>query len=242
MGDLPPEAAKLLAAAPADFVPARDRLARELREAGRADDAVAVAGIRKPTAVVLAVNRAARDRPQVARDAADAALRLRETQLSGEPQAYRQVWKELERSLDMLAEVAVAHVAPRGKRPSDAMRRRVHDLLRNAVADDEGRNALVRGVLADEKEAAGFASFAGMTPKSSRRKQAAAKRGRSAAPTQKQRARKKALRDELAGAERELRAAEATVRRAVSARDTAEKAVDAARTRLEQFRRRGAAE
>jgi hypothetical protein len=231
---LPEEAEKVLATAPDEFVARRDALVEELRAAGRAEDAAALADIRKPTAVVLAVNRAARDRPQVARDAADAALRVREVQLSGEPDAYRAAWRELESSLDMLAEVAIAHVAPRGKAPTDAMRRRVHDLLRSAIADDDGRAALLRGVLTGEKEAAGFTSFAGIAPKPARRR--TPKPAAEPRPSDRQRAREKRLREELATAKRELRAAEDAVRKAERERASAEKAVAAARAALDELR------
>ncbi|MEP7225312.1 MAG: hypothetical protein ABI783_10180, partial [Actinomycetota bacterium] len=64
MNPLSQEAEKLLASAPNDFVDARKRLARELRDADRSYEAATVAALRKPTTVVFAVNRAARDRPK----------------------------------------------------------------------------------------------------------------------------------------------------------------------------------
>ena len=75
--DQPAEVEKLLAVRPDEFVHERQRLARELRDAGRSDEAATVAQLRKPSPVVLAVNRAARARPKAARAAADAALRVR---------------------------------------------------------------------------------------------------------------------------------------------------------------------
>jgi hypothetical protein len=78
------------------------------------------------------------------------ALRVKKTQVSGDREGFTDALAELEESLKVLADVAVAHVASTRKRPSDAMRRRVRDLLRNAVADDEAREALARGVLKAE--------------------------------------------------------------------------------------------
>ena len=72
---------------------------------------------------------------------------------------------ELDDALDLLGEVAVAHVSPSGKKATDAMRRRVHDLLRRAVATKETRAALRRGVLLEEQEAAGFAAIPGLSGK-----------------------------------------------------------------------------
>ncbi len=237
MTELPPEAERLLSVAPDAFVDERKRVAAELREAGRTDDAVLVAGLRKPTAVVLAVNRAARDRPQAARDAAESAVRVRETQLSGDQDDYRTAVADLDRSLDLLAEVAVAHVGGKGKSATGSMRQRVRDLLRGAVADDRAREALVRGALVAEQEASGFDSFAGVTvPRPSRKtKKAPDERSKRSARERERREREKTLKEELRRAERVLREAERSVAQAERERGDAEKAVTAARAALERL-------
>jgi hypothetical protein len=237
VSELPPEAERLLSVAPDAFVDERKRVATELREAGRADDAVLVAGLRKPTAVVLAVNRAARDRPQAARDAAESAVRVRETQLSGDQDDYRTAVADLDRSLDLLAEVAVAHVGGKGKSATGSMRQRVRDLLRGAVADDRARGALVRGALVAEQEASGFDSFAGVTvPTPSRMtKKAPDERSKRSARERERREREKTLKEELRRAERVLREAERSVAQAERERADAEKAVTAARGALERL-------
>jgi hypothetical protein len=236
VSELPAEAARLLSVAPDAFVEERKRVAADLRDAGRRDDAAQVAALRKPTAVVLAVNRAARDRPQAAKDAAEAAARVRDTQLSGEQDAYRAAVADLDRALDLLAEVAVAHVGGKGKKPTDAMRQRVRELLRSAVADETTREALVRGALSAEQEASGFGSFAGAAvaarPRSSRRKADAGKR---ASAERERRKREKALKEELRRAEQALREAERMVAQAEREREEAEQAANAARAALEEL-------
>ena len=67
MVELVPEAERLLAAAPDRFVAERKALAKKLRDEGRGEEAAAVEALRKPSAVVLAVNRSARDRPKAGR-------------------------------------------------------------------------------------------------------------------------------------------------------------------------------
>jgi len=225
---LPPEADKLLAVEPSEFVAARKQLAAELREAGRNEEAAEVAGLAKPTAAVFAVNRAARDRPNAARDAADAAERVRKAQLEGDPDAYATALEDLKRSLDLLAEVADTHVGS-GKSPSEAMRRRVRDLVRSAVADDNARDALRRGALAEEIEAPGFSPFAGMAPKPARGKKAPA----ASKAAEQRRERERELRAELAAAEAELREAEGAAREAERERARAERKVTALRKKLE---------
>jgi hypothetical protein len=235
MAELPREAEKLLAVAPSDFVSARKRLVGELRDAGRSEEAEAVAGLKKPTAVVLAVNRAARDRSQAAKAAAEAAQRVEKAQTEGDADAFRAALADLDSALDLLSEVAVAHVAPRGATATDAMRRRVHDLLRRAAADPETRKALTRGALVEEQEATGFSPFAGTPPKSGR---AAGARTAARPMTRQEEQRKervKALRAELKEAERELDAAQRGERDAVRTREKAERAVESLRTKLERL-------
>ena len=239
MSDLPPEADKLLAVAPDEFVERRKSVARELRDAGRAEDAEAVAGLRKPSAVVFAVNRAARDRPKAASSAAEAAERIATAQVKGDAEEFERAIAELAEALDLLGEVAAAHVSPGGKSPTDAMRRRVRELLRSAVADDAARDELRRGALREEIEAAGFSPYAGLAPKPAERKRASAAPGkaeqRAAEREAKRRERLQALEDELEAAERRLAEAERAVRSAERERTTAEREVEALRKRLSRL-------
>ena len=156
MSSLPQEAEALLSVAPDDFVTERNRLARELRDVAREDEAAAVAALRKPPPVVLAANRAARSRPQVAKDAARAAKQVKK-KLGFDPEAR----KALDDALKLLEDVALAFLGGT-KAPSEPTRRRLHNLLQNAVADGDALAALTRGVLTEEPEPAGFAAYAGV--------------------------------------------------------------------------------
>jgi hypothetical protein len=239
VSDLPPEGEKLLAVAPDDFVAQRQRLARELRDAGRAEDADTVARLRKPPAVVSAVNRAARDRPRAAASAVEAAERVAAAQADGDAGAFERAVGELAEALDLLAEVAAAHVAPQGKSPSDAMRRRVRDLLRSAVADDAARDALRRGALREEVETAGFSPYAGMVAKPGGRRRSASGPSRAeqreADREMKRRARVEALEAKLEDAERMLEEAERSLRAAERERTTAEREVKSLRAKLDRL-------
>lgn len=230
--ELSPEAQGLLSVAPDEFVAERRRVARELRAAGRPEDARTVESLRKPPNVVLAVNRAARGSPRAARDAAEAAVQLRRAQVAGDHDAYRKAASELDASLARLADVALAHLPGRGGNPSDAMRKRVSDLLRAAVADESGRGALVAGSLTDELEPPGFEVFAGLAPPSRRtaRPTAASRRAE-----EKRRDRERALRAELERAEQALREAGKEVERALVARDRAERHVAGVRAKLDRL-------
>ena len=226
---LPQEAEKLLVAPPDRFVAERNALAKQLRGEGRSDDADAVAALKKPSVVVYAVNRAARDRPKPARAAAAAAVDLRNAQAGGDAEAFDSALAELDEALDLLADVALAHLSTVGTKPSDAMRRRLRDLLRRAAADEDARKELARGALTTELEASGFSSFAGVSPKPRARadRTSAADRKR-----EKERERREQLEAELAEAETRLRDATAAARDAERERARAEKAVESLRARL----------
>lgn len=229
-GTLPPEGERLLAVSPEDFVAERNRVARDLKEAGRTEDAQVVAALKKPSAVVLAVNRAARDRSAAARGAVKAAERVRKTQLAGKPDQFDKAIADLERALGLLADVAVAMLS-RGKTASEAMRRRVNDLLRAALAGEDSREALARGVLVEELEASGFSSFEGMAVPE-RRGGRSPKTRRS---DERRRARERELREQLARAEETLRIAERALADAVRERDRAARDRDTARSKLDRL-------
>ena len=170
MADLPGDAEKLLAVSSEEFVEQRNLLARRLRDEGRSEEAQAVARTKKPPPVVLAVNRAARDRPQAAKDAANAATRLGPAQLSGDAAEYRDALTKMEQASALLADVAVANLS-RGKTASDVTRRRVAEHLRGALSAEDTRQRLIRGALIEEAEAKGFDALGGLPmPSRSRRR------------------------------------------------------------------------
>jgi hypothetical protein len=213
MTALPAEAERLLSTPPEAFVEERKKLAKALREDGRTDEAAAVAALRKPSNVVLAVNRAARDRPQAAKDAADAAERLGRTQLAGGADEYRELVARMDDASALLGEVALAHLA-RGGKVSDAMRRRALDHVRGTLANDDTRALLRRGALGHELEAPGFDAFAGLPlPKPRRVKPSSTSQSR------KRQEEKRELRRAIAQARRELREADERLAAAAEERE-----------------------
>ena len=228
MSGLPKRAEALLSVAPDDFVTERNRLARELRDAGRKDEAAAVAALRKPPPVVLAANRAARSRPQVAKDAARAA-KLVKKQLGLDSEAR----KTLDGALKLLEDVALAYLGGT-KTPSEPTRRRLHDLLQNAVGDDDALAALTRGVLTEEPEPAGFAAYTGVRLAPRKVSAKTETRAREAA-VKKRQERERALQEEVAAAEERLEVAVDAEKKAARERERAARELEAARQRLERF-------
>ena len=208
----------------------RSALARVPR---RAAPTRAVAGTKKPPLVVLAVNRAARDRPQAAKDAVSAAERLGPAQLSGDADRYRDVLKQMEQASMLLADVAVANLS-RGKRASETTRRRVAELLRGALAGKETRQRLVRGALVDEVGAAGFDAFAGV-PMPARTKQGA--QAKPSDPDRSRRARE-ALRAEIEESRCSLDDVERRLREASRERDKVARKLAALEAKRDRSQRR----
>jgi hypothetical protein len=215
MADASKETERLLAVPPAAFVDERKKLARQLRDEGRGEEASAVAAMKKPSPVVLAVNRAARDRPQAAKDAADAAERLARTQLSGKPDHYRELVAEMGRASGLLGEVALANLS-KGT-ASEAMRRRTSDHIRGALSSKDTRDLLVRGVLTDEVETSGFDAFGGVpVPRTKPRP----KKDTDRDVRREAKARQKQLQADIRGVRQELSDAEQRVSKETLARDT----------------------
>jgi len=224
------ETERLLAVPPAAFVDERKKLARELRDEGRGEEAKAVAAMKKPPPVVLAVNRAARDRPQAAKDAASAAERLARAQLSGKPDHYRELVAEMGTASNLLGEVALANLS-KGT-ASEAMRRRVSDHIRGALSSKDTRDLLVRGALVEEVETSGFDAFGGVPlprakPKPKQDSERDARR--------EAKARQKQLQTEIRDLRQELSDAEQSVSRATLARDTLAARLEELETQLDDL-------
>ena len=237
MRDLPKEARALLATAPGDFVDERNRLARRLRDDGRSEEAATVAALRKPPPVVLAANRAARSRPQAAKGAVRAAERAAK-RLGSDSDAR----EELEAQLRLLEDVAIAFLGSDAKPASEDARRRLRDLLRNAVADERTRTALARGVLEAEPDPAGFAAYAGVEPRARKAEPGAggskARAGRQgAADSRRAQAALRALEGRVTAAEELVRAATEAEDAAKRARKRAERELESARASLERANR-----
>ena len=118
MGAVATEVDELFTMAPAEFVPARNALAKALKADGHRDEAAAVAALRRPTVPDWALNSVALQDPDVVADAVDAAEHLRSVQAAalGDPSA----------APDLREAMAQARQA------SGALRKAAEDVLRRA--------------------------------------------------------------------------------------------------------------
>jgi len=165
-GSLSEQAARspqdLYALPPEEFVGARDALAKELKEAGQANEAAAVKKLRRPSVVAWAVNVSAREHPAEIEELLEAGRELRRAQrktlsVAGTDELRRAT--EARRTvIQRLADAAVAVIGDRGGTHRDA----IEGTLTAASVDDQLAERLQGGTL--EREArppAGFGALEG---------------------------------------------------------------------------------
>jgi len=209
--NLEKELDRLYALEPAAFVPERERLARELRQEGRRDEAEQVKRLRKPTVPAWAINQLARQQRREIDLLLDAGHRLREAQkelLAGEDRRSLDEARRTERdALAKLRETAGRILAEAG-RGSDVTLNRIMASLAAAAVSSEGRELLARGRLAEELDPAGFDvldPLVGSPRQASRRRR---KPERDRERVEEARNQLREAREKAKTAEKELRAAE----------------------------------
>jgi hypothetical protein len=200
------------------FIPERGKLARELRAAGRGDQAAEVAKLRKPSAAAWVVNQLIRtQRKEVAAlfEAGDAVRAAQDDVLGGAGDArdLRVAVANQRAAVEKLVGAGRGLLSGEGHAPSGTVLERVADTLHSAGLTEDGREQVRDGRLERELVYVGLggAPVAGLGAAPP-----AAKPGKSAStsapsdprPTPKQQAR------DQAAARRALREAEGDARRA----------------------------
>ena len=143
----------------AEFTPARDALAKELKSAGRKDEAAEVKSLRKPSVAAWALNMVAREHPDAIERLRSAGAALREAQneaLSGDAGRLRDAGRALAEEVDRVAALAADVPRAAGRPVSAAQQEKIVATLRTAAVDDEAGDALARGVLVEDLESTGF--------------------------------------------------------------------------------------
>jgi hypothetical protein len=234
----------LYASPPEGFVAARAALARTLRDAGDREGAARVRALRKPTRAAWAVNMVVRERPDAARELAEAAQALREAQSSvlagGDAAELRAATERGRAAIDALASASPA--------TDGATAEKVRATLHAATIDPTVLAAVLSGRLVHEQLASGFGGLpaddsmvaaplrvgTGTSGRGARRGSGRAARAGEAGREQRARAREaeRERRARARDAERERRARERAAREAVRAQER----------RRERLRRAQAAE
>jgi hypothetical protein len=143
------------------FVPARAALAKELRAAGRRDDAKAVAELRKPTVAAWAVNQLVRTQARAMTQLFEAGDLLRDAQEAvvagrSDPGTLRAAAQAERQAVDELLSKAGGLLTSDGHALGQAIVERVSATLHAAALDDDARELVRDGRLQQELQHVGF--------------------------------------------------------------------------------------
>jgi hypothetical protein len=163
------EADKLYGLPLEDFVAQRDALAKQLRADGRRAEADEVKALRKPPAVVWAVNQLMRTQRKAARTLVDAADR------AAEHPSDRDALGAHHDALDQLTTAGAGLLSGKGRGLSEDALLRVRGALHAASLDRDRREEFIAGRLSEEPAPAGFGAITGMPapakPRAAKRKE-----------------------------------------------------------------------
>jgi hypothetical protein len=181
------------------FTQVRDRLAKQLGEAGRQAEAADLRRLRKPSAALWTVNQLARRDPSSMGRFIEAVNRLKRAHTKGAGEVG-EVTASQRAALSTLLDRA------RGLGASPAMLQRISNTLLGAAADRGLQDDLRRGRLDDEQPAPGFEVLAGAplrsVPPAPRRSEPAARPAPPRPESEDQRPTRQARRDAMARARR----------------------------------------
>jgi hypothetical protein len=222
-----------------EFTKARNELVRDLRKAGRKEDAEEVRSLKKPSATAWAVNQLARREPDKVAELIKAGDALRKAQrdvLGGKEADVREATRRQHELADDLLDEAREALAEAGTKPTQAASQRIATTLRAASTDAAAAKLLRKGRLPDDVESIGFGPLLHVAPKGRRAPVKSARRqARPKADPRKVDAAKARLREEreaLKTAQREAQAARRAVEQAERAAERAAARVEAAERRL----------
>ena len=162
MADAPDDAIdRLYGLALDEFIPARDALAKELRDSGRRGEGAAIKKLAKPTVAAWAVNQAVRSQPRAARDlwkAGDALAAAQEAVLSGKGSGgdLREAAERERGALDPLVEAARGLLTSSGGDLSETTIDRVRATLQAAAIDADAREDVAAGRATRERAPRGL--------------------------------------------------------------------------------------
>ena len=157
---------ELWRATPDEFVAVRNQVAKQLKADGRADEAETVKKLKKPSLAVWAVNRLARERPQVVEDLAELGRQVEAATadaMKGEGAgALRELDRQRRHAVADAAAAASAVAEEAGLPLSAAMAGRVTSTLDNASLAQATRELLTAGRIPTELDAPGFEGLEGL--------------------------------------------------------------------------------
>jgi hypothetical protein len=214
--------AELYAAPLNEFVATRNRIVKELRADSDEVEATEVAGLRKPTTVVWALDQLARQAP----DLIDALGKTHDAlRGAGSVAAMRRASDERLHLVGQMVERAASLLEEAGLGAAESAKERMARTLLATASDPSAEEALRQGRLTTELEPSGFGEGAMIATPASEPKPPRIKKAD---------ARVAALVEEVSRLEDELSSFEKDAKEARRHADQAERAVESARRRVEQ--------
>jgi hypothetical protein len=141
----------------AEFVAARDALARSLAKDKQRDEAAAIKALRRPTRSAEVLNALARNEPKAIARLTGAGDKLRKALEAGKRDGVDTARRDVTAAIDELLEAA------RGDGPSEQALAEVATSLQAAAADTEAGDRLREGCLERPLDPPGFEALAGLT-------------------------------------------------------------------------------
>jgi hypothetical protein len=155
-----PDQAIDLYAEPLDrFTPARNELARELKEKGQKAEAQKVLALKKPNLAAWAINQLARSREQ---DVTDLLEVTEQITVAPTPQEVREAIEERNRRVRALVDAAEAILEQHGHSAGAATLQQIMRTFYAAQSEDE-RERLLKGTLERPLESSGFGEVPGLS-------------------------------------------------------------------------------
>jgi hypothetical protein len=166
---MPSDADELYGLAFDEFIPARNALARELRGAGRREEAGEVAALRKPSVAAWAVNQLVRTQRKGVDELFEAGdgLRAAHDQVlagRGDAASLRGAVAREREAVEALTATARGLLTSQGHELSPTIIERVSDTLHAAALDDDARAQVREGRLERELRHVGLGMTAGAMP------------------------------------------------------------------------------
>ncbi|NMR21163.1 hypothetical protein [Cellulomonas fimi] len=150
-------AAELYALTPAEFTAARNRSAKDARQAGDKELAARVAALPKPSTAAWAVNQLVRGRGAAVAQLLTVGGELREAQQSMSGADLRELNRRQHQLLVAVRREAETLAAEQGRPLTETIAQRVQATLHAAMADPDAADAVRTGLLVADLESTGLA-------------------------------------------------------------------------------------
>lgn len=146
----------LYAAAPEEFVAARNALAKQLKAAGDKETAAEIAQLRRPPVSAWALNQVARQQPDEIGSLLAAAAELSDALADPAGADLRAVQRAFRGAIETTVRATLDLVSASGRNPSPGLQQAIQATLQAAAVDEGIALALRSGVLAEDEPAPGF--------------------------------------------------------------------------------------